>query len=265
MNFSQETNKINIVMNNPNPLVPQGSLLEQKAKGKSNLFIVVFTMLAIHVVFFAGLLMQGCGRKKPSENESAKIEATNSIASDTNFVSAPAILPPAGIDTNYFSQPPSNAPIAQANPIEAPAPVVPAETPAKVEEAGSAKEYKVAKGDLYYSIAKANGISISALKAANPAVDPKRLKVGMTLQIPAPAAAPAKGGTDAGATPSADTKSYTVKAGDTLTKIAKANGASVKDVRAVNNLKTDRLHVGQKLKLPAKSHAAAAATPAGTN
>jgi LysM repeat protein len=61
-----------------------------------------------------------------------------------------------------------------------------------------------------------------------------------------------------------------VKSGDSLTKIAKAHGTTVKAIKAENNLNTDHLKVGQKLKIPAKAEAAApvapmpAPAPAGT-
>ena len=46
--------------------------------------------------------------------------------------------------------------------------------------------------------------------------------------------------------------SYTVKGGDTLGRIAKKNGVSIKALRAANNLSSDKINVGQKLKIPAK-------------
>ena len=45
---------------------------------------------------------------------------------------------------------------------------------------------------------------------------------------------------------------YTVKSGDTLTRIAKKNGTTVKAIKAENNLTTDHIKVGLKLKIPVK-------------
>ena len=55
-----------------------------------------------------------------------------------------------------------------------------------------------------------------------------------------------------------------MKGGDSLTKIAKKFGTSVKAVRAANGLKGNYIKVGQKLKVPAKAAAPAAAEPAPT-
>ena len=43
---------------------------------------------------------------------------------------------------------------------------------------------------------------------------------------------------------------YAVKAGDTLTRIAKAHGTTVKAIEAANGLASDHIAVGAKLKLP---------------
>ena len=65
-------------MNSPNPLIPQG-LLTKESKGKTNIRIVVFTILALHVLLLGGLLMQGC---KPEAKKEAQeiLSATNSFA-----------------------------------------------------------------------------------------------------------------------------------------------------------------------------------------
>ena len=45
-------------------------------------------------------------------------------------------------------------------------------------------------------------------------------------------------------------KSYKVKNGDTLEKIAKAHGTTIQAIKDLNNLKTDRIVVGKTLQLP---------------
>lgn len=43
---------------------------------------------------------------------------------------------------------------------------------------------------------------------------------------------------------------YQVKAGDTLTRIAKTHGTTVKAIEELNGLRSDRINVGEKLKIP---------------
>lgn len=62
-------------------------------------------------------------------------------------------------------------------------------------------------------------------------------------------AAPAVSDNSAASNP-AKTLIYTVKSGDTLTRIAKAHGTTVKALKAVNSLENDRIVVGAKLKIP---------------
>lgn len=250
-------------MNTPSPLIPQGSLLEQqKAKGKSNLFIAVFTILTIHVVLFAGLLMQGCKREK---TDAALQEPTNSLASDSNLF-APANLP-APPTTSYYTEPPSNpAPLATMADSQKPAPFIPPSEPANpapplvtpAPPAGPGKSYTVARNDSFYKIAKAHGVSVKAIAEANPDVDPRKLRAGQVITVPSAASpAPETGGLG---TPDANGSVYYVKAGDTLTRIAKLHGTTVKALRSLNNLKSDRLHVGQKLKVPSGKTAASEPT-----
>lgn len=53
---------------------------------------------------------------------------------------------------------------------------------------------------------------------------------------------------------------YVVKSGDTLSKIARANGCTVSELQSVNpGVDSKHLHLGQKLKLPEKASAPAAA------
>ena len=123
-------------------------------------------------------------------------------------------------------------------------------------------EYTVVKGDTFSGIAKKSGVTVKAIKEANPGVDPTKLKVGQKLVLPASATPPAAAPSAAAAAPvgaASNEQVYTVKSGDTLTKIATHLGTTVKAIRAANSLKTDKIKVGDKLKVPAKASAPAAA------
>lgn len=72
---------------------------------------------------------------------------------------------------------------------------------------------------------------------------------------PTPAAKPAPTAAKPAATPAAKpaaAKTYTVKKGDTLSEIAKANNTTVKRIMAINpSIKSaDMIVIGQKIKLP---------------
>ena len=225
-------------MNNPNPFLPQGSVLEQN-KRRSRMKLAVFCVLAVGVCGLTAMLIQGCKREQTVEN-TPPVD-TNTFAADTN-------LPPL-----EASNPPVTVPPVTNTPPPVVAPIVP-------ENAGS--EYVVVKGDTLGKIAKKNGVTLKALEAANPDVQPTKLKVGQKLAIPAGnAVAPATAGTSAGADMGGGStgETYVVKSGDTLTKIAKSHGTTVKAIESENNLSTTKIKVGQKLKIPASAEAAAAA------
>jgi LysM repeat protein len=129
------------------------------------------------------------------------------------------------------------------------------------------QEYVIAKGDTFSSIAKKVSVTVKAIEDANPSAQPTKLKPGQKIQIPA--AAPAAPGAPSVTAPAAGADAaaggqqvYTVKSGDTLTKIAKQFGTSISAVRSENNLTTDKIVVGQKLKIPAKASAPAPAPAA---
>jgi LysM repeat protein len=44
---------------------------------------------------------------------------------------------------------------------------------------------------------------------------------------------------------------YLVKSGDTLTRIAKTHGTTISALKAANNLASDKISIGEKLKIPA--------------
>jgi N-acetylmuramoyl-L-alanine amidase len=106
---------------------------------------------------------------------------------------------------------------------------------------------------MFSDLAKKYGVSVNAIKSANPNLNPNRLKIGDKVIIPPATVRPdstAAGSRNGGA---GEGTVYRVKSGDTLTKIGREYGVSVKELRSANNLKTDQIKVGQRLKIPVKS------------
>ena len=202
-------------MNNPNPLVPQGSLLEQqKSKSKSNLFIAVFAILTLHVVLVGGMLIAGC-KRGDKESKLASNDSTNTLPPfDTNFLSN---LP--APDTN--TPPATPAANVAAPPVVAPTlpPVTPIAAP---ETTAGTTEYK----------------TVAAMTKANPGVDSRKLKVGQVLQLPPPPSAASTttpvlpGAMEPVVAAASGQASYVVKPGDNLTRIAKKNGTTATALRA---------------------------------
>jgi LysM repeat protein len=266
-------------MSTPNPLAPQGSLLEKQAKSKSSLHVAGLIVF-LHSVVLGGFLILGCKREENKAAETPGLGDTftnaSPILSDTN---APII---GGLSTNGLGL--AGGPIGTNLPPlpmgtnfePAPITAAPAPTPEPTPAPTSGSEYKIQKGDIAFNLAKKHGVTLKALKEANPNVDLGKLKVGQTIQIPGSSgtAAAAPTGTHASHTmdKTADdtaatgaTSTYTVKGGDNLTKIAKRHGTTVKAIRAANGLKSNEIKVGQKLKIPGKAtEAAPAPAPATT-
>ena len=156
-------------MNNPNPFVPQGSLLEQQSKRHSRLKFAVFCVLAVGVVGLTAMLIQGCKREQ-----------------------RPKTPPNAGGGNQRRRQsrriPPADGGIQSACACQhlrrwsfLPPPVTEA----------AATEYVVVKGDTLAKIAKKNGVTLKAIEAANPGVEPTKLKVGQKLPFPPASRLPA--------------------------------------------------------------------------
>lgn len=237
-------------MNTQSPLVPQGSFLEQPNKGRARVKIAVFVVLAIHGIGLMALLMQGC-KKEPDTSITAGADQTNT--NTAQIFAEPTNVPP----------PASNPPSLQTNINTPTEPVTPPPTP---PSATHPTEYKVLKGDNFSTIARKFHVTTKAITDANPGVDPAKLQIGQTLHIPAPAVPTATNG--AGATPAdaaAGEQIYSVQSGDNLIGIAAKFKVTVKALRSANDLTTDKIKVGQKLKIPVKAAPAPAPAPAETS
>lgn len=251
-------------MNKPNPLIPQGTFLE--LKGRSHIRIAVFTILAVHVVLLASLLMAGCKRT----TDQAAVDQTN----EGGAYPPPPVTqlppsdgqPPAATTGDLAAAPTTLTPVPAVPQVPThllppePAPVPPPPGGTAVTALGQG-EHVVLKGESFYTIAKKYAVTSRAIQDANPGVDPARLKIGQKLVIPAKtgasalAAASPSSGASAPANGAIGGKSYTVKSGDTLNAIAKKHNVSVRDLQTANNLRTTQIKVGQKLRIPTKSDA----------
>jgi len=233
-------------MNSPSPLIPQGSNLEQQNQARSSLKVKIFCAIGVNVAVLLVLLMQGCKREQPAAENPPADQSAVYDASNQPPVYDGSNQPPV-VDAGGSNVAPAIVDHTQVTPPPQPPVTLPV-TPT----AGS--EYKIEKGDSFYTIGKKFGVSAKAIQAANPNVDPAKLQIGKTIQIPAPTAAVTPAATSGAPVVDAGSGETTikVKSGDTLGKIATEHHTTVKAIQAANGLKDTRIKVGDTLKIPAK-------------
>ena len=125
-----------------------------------------------------------------------------------------------------------------------------------------ATTHVVKSGDNFYQIARTYNVSLSALQQANPGVNAQSLNVGRQLAIPKTTTSVAKQSTPKPETRPATSGSYTVVAGDSLSKIARSQGTTVSALQEANpKLDSAALRIGQTINLSGKAAAAVAKAP----
>jgi LysM repeat protein len=163
----------------------------------------------------------------------------------------------AGMDGDDFE---SSADFGEFDNIAPIDPIQPATSGPSVSVSGPSLEtYTVKKGDSLWAISKRYSISLNELYAANGLNKTSVLKIGQQIQIPV------EGGSAMVNTVTADayqpssfntsSESYTVKPGDTLSKIANQFDTSVRSIKAANSKTSDMIRVGEKLLIPAGQNA----------
>lgn len=95
--------------------------------------------------------------------------------------------------------------------------------------------YTVSRGDSLSVIAQRFGVSLADLKAANN-LRSNTIHIGQELTIPGGAPLP--------------TTEHTIRRGETLSEIAQMYRVSTASLREANNLRNDRILIGQTLKIP---------------
>jgi len=122
--------------------------------------------------------------------------------------------------------------------------------------------YVISEGDTVSEIARKHGIPRTAFMEANNIREGQQIYIGDTVTIPSPpkskspatgvaSASPKSGGATSPASSSATT--YTIKYGDTLSSIARKHKTSVDAIKAANNMKSDSISGGQKLRIPTQA------------
>lgn len=110
---------------------------------------------------------------------------------------------------------------------------------------GNTVQHKVQRGESLSVIANRYGTTVSAIRSANNLTS-SSLAIGQELKIPAASRAASSSNLPALRT---KTVTHTVKRGDYLGKLAQDYKVSVATIKRENNLKTDTLRLGQKLKI----------------
>lgn len=204
-------------------------------------------VVAIHVVGLGAFFMvQGCA----TNNSQSGWEDLNTMPKEVSPPPAPHMPPVVQ----------HRAPAKKASPYVAP-----------VRFPTATGTYKVSKGDTLSGIAAQYGLSWKTLAAMNGIDDPRKLRVGQSLSVPAKSEKTTSSSSSK-STPAKTTLSggtYQVRSGDTLSGIASRNKVKVADLKAANGLSGDRIIVGQKLVVPGVSAPAqpkmSAPTPASSS
>jgi LysM repeat protein len=206
-----------------------GTLTTDERRGKLRGPVLAGIIAGLHAAAIAGFMMiQGCGTKQPA------IEPPP----------APVMPPRADLDLLPPTLPrPSFQPPVDVEPA-----------PATFE---SVRTHTVAAGESLSRIAARYGVSTRELQELNAIKDPNKIRIGQKLKLPVYAeSAPSA------AAPQAPTKErkpapktvgegeYVVQSGDSLSKIAARHGTTVAALKEANNLKSDVIRIGQKLKIP---------------
>jgi N-acetylmuramoyl-L-alanine amidase len=112
-------------------------------------------------------------------------------------------------------------------------------------------KHKVTSGQSLSVIAKRYGVSISSIKSVNN-LKSNNLHIGQVLVIPGSVATVSKVSSRATASSATTVKKvviHKVQRGDYLGKIASKYNVTMNSIRQLNNLKSDNVMVGQKLKV----------------
>ncbi|MFP4069530.1 MAG: LysM peptidoglycan-binding domain-containing protein [Opitutales bacterium] len=223
-------------------------------------------VLCLHLAVIAVLIVQpGCSTTQPPTQSYEQRDTIQSPSGTTRALSSPNDLIPAvradGLDPAFNADMDDEGLYEPRRPrddfgIDPLDPRDGADSEGmSVDVAGESFEtHTVEKGDSLWKISKRYGVSLDELYAANDMNKNSVLRVGQQIRIPV------EGGTASVRSGDADayqptgytgsTETYTVRAGDTLSRIANRFDTTVRAIQAANDKSSDMIRVGEELTIP---------------
>lgn len=115
--------------------------------------------------------------------------------------------------------------------------------------AAATTEHTVRRGETLSHIARRYGTTVRALQEANGGLDPRRLRAGQSIRIPARRDAPSARLAAARVASTPSWRVHRVRRGESLWKISRRYGVTVQQIRAWNGLGGSRIVPGQELRI----------------
>ena len=215
-------------------------------------------VLGLHVCIIAVLIVQpGCQTGQPptqtfTQDRTVSSSVQGASRTSEGLIPATRVGEGQGLDSAFNAGFEGGDDFSEFDSVATLEPLSSGQT---VEIAGPAFEtYTIKKGDNLWSISKRYNVSLNELYEANGLNKNSVLRIGQQIQIPV------EGSTATVSAVTADTyqptgynqstTSYTVKRGDTLSKIANQYDTTVRAIKAANGKSTDMIRVGETLMIP---------------
>lgn len=253
--------------------------------------VAITTIVALHAAVIGMLLIQGCSSES-TEPQAGSAKATGEVVKEISAEQPEEAIEPKEIILPEGSMALRTNPtrpvetISDSNEVVVPNEKAPQEDvkaqpeknnqlndsiapmePKSPEKALALTTHTVVKGETLSGIAKKYNISLSSLLKANGLTLSSIIKIGQKIEIPSATGEiiPSESQPQEVKNESVQTEEtavYTVKKGDSLSRIAHRNSMTVAQLMSINNLKNHNIRIGQKLHIvkSAKSAQASAST-----
>lgn len=245
-------------------------LVEDRSNSTTIIRIIV-GLLLIHLIIIGGIILHG--KVDNMQPTTTALVAPPTMTAPTPVVEAPQPVPgptanPAPTHITQATVPGYTEPVPTEVEIVSPAitptpadpnPVVTTQETVNPKDVAH-KLVQVTSGDNLRKIAERNNVTTEAILAINPEItNPNMLVAGHKIRIPLPA--DSQEARDLSAAREAERiekegLDYTIKSGDTLSKLQRKFGTTVAAIQKLNNMgNSTNLRVGQKIKIPATEKA----------